>query len=730
MSNSSSQQKQQVSIQDSASISGSQIAGQAGRDSIQNDGSGSILKDAGRDINQYQAGGNLFKDVTIQMFGASDASASAPPAKLSRKDYRNRAALLNKVRSYWIEGVLETSLHHRAPLELGLEARDDALLHPWDLEIEHAESAPESLPADVSAADIFDQMGAGRTLLLLGEPGSGKTTTLLELARNALVRAGQDPSSLIPVVFNLSSWQGEKQSIDDWLVAELNAKYQVPQPVGRAWVKQEVLLLLLDGLDEVRPAWREDCVKALNQFHRSHCPEIVVCSRIEEYEALSNRLSFQTALYLRSLAPEQIHSYLNRAGADLAALSSLLERDPALQELAKSPLMLNTMMMAYQGMPLEALPQVEQLEDCRAQIFNAYIDRMFKRRGTGKAEARSQILAYLHWLAREMAQFSPTIFLIEALQPAWLRTPWQRRIYEMGYRVLMWALWGSIHVGLLAGHDPIQPAFNWLEGLQGLALGLLGGALCGLLRGVASPLHRDWRGWLVNALIPACIFGPIFGWLYGSWLGGVAYSAVYGVAGILAYGLTRSNIDPVDRLTWSWRKFRNNLPWGAVVGLVLFLGGTLGDTTSALIFSLIFGLDVAFAFSFDKRDEVDRNTQPNQGIWNSASNTRVLLLSIGLLTGIVLGIAQDPTFGIVNGLIFAMLAGLIGGQGSGIVCLKHLTLRWLLWRDGAMPWNYAQFLNRACDRILLQKVGGGYVFTHRLLLEHFAQLPVVPSRKQ
>jgi hypothetical protein len=39
-----------------------------------------------------------------------------------------------------------------------------------------------------------------------------------------------------------------------------------------------------------------------------------------------------------------------------------------------------------------------------------------------------------------------------------------------------------------------------------------------------------------------------------------------------------------------------------------------------------------------------------------------------------------------------------------------------------MPWNYARFLDYAVDRIFLQKVGGGYIFIHRLLMEHFAAM--------
>jgi hypothetical protein len=59
-----------------------------------------------------------------------------------------------------------------------------------------------------------------------------------------------------------------------------------------------------------------------------------------------------------------------------------------------------------------------------------------------------------------------------------------------------------------------------------------------------------------------------------------------------------------------------------------------------------------------------------------------------------------------------------GGKAS----LQHLVLRRLLVRNKAAPWRYVEFLDEATDRLLLRKVGGGYVFVHRLLLDYFADL--------
>jgi hypothetical protein len=42
--------------------------------------------------------------------------------------------------------------------------------------------------------------------------------------------------------------------------------------------------------------------------------------------------------------------------------------------------------------------------------------------------------------------------------------------------------------------------------------------------------------------------------------------------------------------------------------------------------------------------------------------------------------------------------------------------------NGSAPLNYVRFLDCAAGRIFLRKVGGGYIFVHRLLLEYFASL--------
>ena len=82
-----------------------------------------------------------------------------------------------------------------------------------------------------------------------------------------------------------------------------------------------------------------------------------------------------------------------------------------------------------------------------------------------------------------------------------------------------------------------------------------------------------------------------------------------------------------------------------------------------------------------------------------------------------------PSQQLLRGVIVGLSIGFFFGQlNGGIACIKHVLLRVFLWRAEVLPWNYVRFLDYAAERILLRKVGGGYIFVHRLLLEYFAAL--------
>jgi hypothetical protein len=156
------------------------------------------------------------------------------------------------------------------------------------------------------------------------------------------------------------------------------------------------------------------------------------------------------------------------------------------------------------------------------------------------------------------------------------------------------------------------------------------------------------------------------------------------------------------------------LPYQLAVGFLDILSYGLSGLGTGLIFILLRGLTGS---------GIETSTTPNQGIWQSAKNTMVfILIGIIALGPMSILVGSRILVGITIGILFGLLSP------AGIACIQHLTLRLVLYCNGYIPWNYAHFLDYATQLIFLQKVGGGYIFIHRLLLEHFAGFSTEPTK--
>jgi hypothetical protein len=100
-------------------------------------------------------------------------------------------------------------------------------------------------------------------------------------------------------------------------------------------------------------------------------------------------------------------------------------------------------------------------------------------------------------------------------------------------------------------------------------------------------------------------------------------------------------------------------------------------------------------------------------------------IASGLACAIGFGLVGQLSTWSVMGMAFALMLAIMffvifATAHGGIAWIEHYTLRWYLWRAGSLPVNAVRFLNSASEYALMRKVGGGYMFTHRLVLEHFA----------
>ncbi|MFG6095616.1 NACHT domain-containing protein [Leptothoe sp. ISB3NOV94-8A] len=670
--------------------------------------------------------------VLIQLKRAPSLPLRQPSTALSKKAYRDRNALLNKVKSYWIKGVLEHSLHHQVLINLGLEERID-LADPFNIALGIVENTQHTLPANSKIINIFDDLGIGCNLLILGEPGSGKTITLLQLARDLLIRAEQDTSYPMPVVFNLSSWDG-KQTISAWLVSELNLKYQIPRVISQPWLENQEILILLDGLDEVRTNLRNDCVAAINQFQQKQGTETIICSRIKDYKALSQRLIVQQAIYIQPLQPNQIDRYLNQLHVDLTGLRQLLITDSALQELAKSPLMLNILILAYEGISVEDFPQMD-VETYHQEIFNTYIDRMLKRRKSDIPYSPTQTLRWLSWLAQQLVNSSQTIFLIEWLDRSWLRTNSQLWLYVILSSLLTGLMYGCIF--------SVSTEHNY----RGLSVGLLIWVLYSvpnlimertmimIERRQPSP-NQMFLQRLTDCLWTGSLGGAIFG-MYAGLLGTPEIGIVIGILTALVIGgldwyiggtLSISILKPIESFKWSWISIRRYLLVGVISAapfslLIGFINSLEHSVLEGLLFGALEGSVFGLLVGLRTGTEIETLPIPNQGIWRSikTSVTIALLISICYALGIYLinNVSSEIVTSPHRGVFFGLWMGALMG---GTACIVHFSLRVVCFLYNRIPWNYTHFLDHAAELVFLQKVGSGYIFIHRSLMEHFAQL--------
>jgi predicted NACHT family NTPase len=283
---------------------------------------------------------------------------------------RNEQLLLKIVKDE-VESRLKQSLHNAVLINLGMESQPNQIQHPWSSDIKIGDKPRELIPENWHIERVFDEVQG--KLLILGNPGSGKTTTMLELARMLLVRAKQDANFPIPILLNLSTWQSSNgrvnspsllvdSSIVTWLLKEVKSKYGVQTDIIKKWVEERQFLPLLDGLDELESLRQEPCVMAINALLESEVSPMamVVCSRAEEYSNYAVRLQLHGAIYLHDLDNGKVQNYLT--GVKRGDLLKTLRQNSALLELIRTPFWLSILVLTEHNLEVRDWLALESME--------------------------------------------------------------------------------------------------------------------------------------------------------------------------------------------------------------------------------------------------------------------------------------------------------------------------------------------------------------------------------
>ncbi|WP_030455895.1 hypothetical protein [Herbidospora cretacea] len=635
-----------------------------------------------------------------------------------RPEHRDRAAA--NIRRHLAER-LDQSLVRVARARLDFDTVPDAVgppPHSW-----HVSRGEHTMrtSATTTPLDVYDHLDG--SMLILGAPGAGKTTMILELAEALLDR----PDAPLPVVVELSDWARPRRVLfrsvppDDlrtWLFQRIEKLYGIGDGIAGSWLAEGRIALLIDGFDEVPVDHRARCVAEVNALHEAW-PQLslVIGSRADEYHELprSRRFRLRGAVSIRPLTSAQVVGYLAEGGPRFRPARDAVTTDPGLLELITAPFWLFVLILAV----AESRQGASGWN--RDDLLASYVRQVF--RGTRRPLHRfreTQVLRWVPQLARvELALNTRTL---------------PGRHPGLGSFAWWWALPASLRSGL--GVDGMATAMAVWAATATAVLVVAEGAGWGSAAAVVVVFWLTAATWMLGkrGSVPLPLSVRLRCRLCGALLGLAGAVVIVGLA-------WAGSLD----VPWPARTAGLCLLLGTLLMLVMRLGGALRQTATWTPF-LAACLAAQFALS---------------GQWLVPVFVGIALgLCVALLLVTTDAAAQEPDFTgfgaglppLLSGAAAGLVAGLLWGPGEGgsfmtptAVLLSVLgtsfvaalpvaavggLFAWVfLVLFGLLPVRHRRFMAHAADLGLLRRDGKGYRFPHLILTEYLAREAEPPPRR-
>lgn len=613
----------------------------------------------------------------------SEAAAAAGPGAVADQ-------LCTAVRLQWEAEARLRRLDDPCALPVAWRAADAGLVEDWDAICAAAGQAPGAGPRQLAGRDgeigaVFAERVPTRRLLVLGDPGSGKTLLLVRLLLSLIGRRREGEP--VPVLFPLASWDPAGQDLHGWMELKLvqdHPELGAPAPGEYGGVTRAAMLLherlilpVLDGFDELPVAVGAQALHAVNETLPYGCG-LVLSSRPGEYRAALHpwtgvpaRLAGMAGIQLEPLDGIDVARYLLRdaggsgtpAAARWGPVVRALGTDAPVARALSTPLMVSLARTVYNPRPGEGaqrLPDPADLADrsicpTRAAVenhlFEAFVGAAYRPHARRPCRwTAGQARTALRYLAVHMERGSDG-----AAEVAW------------------WKLRGAVPAvipGLLAG--VVLGTLAWLMEGAGLEL---------VYRLTQDPLyepHWESRGGL--GVLAACLCGGLVGGVAAAVVVTVLGAAVAApdltavaegladggsltLAGVIICGLARGR--PAVRPPSAWD--RRVLLVGAVTsGLYLASFHNACGTFSAVLYTL-------FAATVGA-DGMPAGVGPVARVRWSWSRRG---LAMGVLAGALLG----GVF-LCEGLLMEVLGGSPGQYY--VAPSRPLEAVWEAWRQGAL----------------------------------------------
>ena len=232
----------------------------------------------------------------------------------------------------------------------------------------------------------------------------------------------------------------------------------------------------------------------------------------------------------------------------------------------------------------------------------------------------------------------------------------------------------------------------------------------------------------------------MFDGLFQGLVVGLSWGLVFRLRG--QRGSRDGDVRAVETLVWSKRKALHGGFWWLAsamgLGVIHFLLWTLLFGKFAYLKAIDYldapltfapaGLFLGVVFGGLRSGLAQAKGRPNDGMRLSLRNATLAAaaVTIGAWGGAALTRLFHWGTHVYPATLAIMLAAFFGPLGAlwygGVDLIRHYALRAILIANRLAPRRFIPFLDNAVSLALLQRVGGGYMFRHRLLLEYFADM--------
>lgn len=584
-----------------------------------------------------------------------------------------------------LDNRLEVNLEYQYS-QIGFKDDEVKYLH-YDEGMQNEEEAGSYL------AKIFNKHDY---MVIIGEPGSGKTSRLLDMAIGLLYQAENDPLTPLPVVLNLAPW-ANNDSFGDWVARAMESYYRYPKKSVEKALAGNDLVLFLDGFDEIgqnldqeeRQMLRKRTLKAIEKYiSKVNIKKLVLCSRINEYEeAISEewKLKIDAQILIKPLSTDKIEKTLedNAKGKHKKEVRKLLKyftNNQEIKTVIATPFYFNALMAMLADMDYDEIEFPDSSEAIKNYITEKYIESRLNKTSKNKY-TKTKTRKYLAWLANWLKNRQNVIFELSDFGANSLHKP---VVFKVIY-CIVYGLVSGIAFGLVIG---------FIKGVvKGLVFGLILGLVLGVIKGSNKKNDErlptnDQLKWDFSNLKKINIWIKILIITLGFAL---YFAFIFGFVGVLVGVLVEGLVE--------------NLVFGSIFGSIF-----------GLVSGLLGGVQVCVSeivhFSHLKK--------PFQRLLASWIRNAILYIGFAIISIFLYHLFYPPSSWQVSlqSLSFQLfIIFLISFFYTPM--FKYLIINWLLFRQGSLPFLIPSFFRFCVDINILEQDGGHWRFRHQIIHDYF-----------